>query len=245
MDLACKRCGQSSSTIGNLKAHYNRKNECKDVLACGIPSALLLKALSADKSLYKHVCDGCGARFKSRQGKYIHRVKCGAVVSNQQDELQIVEKPKIPEFGEEVLEETDELYKRCMSEIHNSVYYVAKAMYYSNPKRAPVYVKNVRLHQAEIYLDGHWQIVIFNYVIPKMLIRCHSIVSSYYQRFLQENVYNISDSVEQSNAQQSTAYRQKYINDLTRVNSLNYRQTYTMLKALIMTYKKPVELESL
>lgn len=246
MDLVCKRCGYSSSTVGNLKTHYKRKNECRDVLCCGLSASILLKNISTDKSLYKHVCEGCGIRFKSRQGKYIHRTKCISLVKEKEpanQELQSVEILKIPEFGQEVLEDNDDLYNKCISEIYNSIYYVAKAMYYKDPKRASIYVKNVRLNQAEIFLEAHWQIVIFTYIIPKIITKCNIIVSSYYQRFLQEKVYSIKDSAEQNNARESTLYRQNYINDMTRVSSLNYKKTYTMIKGLIMTYKKPRELE--
>ena len=175
----------------------------------------------------------------------MHRTRCEAILKQNIDNqiLQNEQNTKIPEFGEESIEDNEELYKKCISDFANSIYYVAKDMYYKNPKRSSVYIKNVRLHQAEIYLDGHWQIVIFNYIIPKMIFKCNTIVSSYYQRYLNENVHVINDNTQHNNAYESTNYRQKFVNDLTNSSSLNYKKTYSMIKALITTYKKPRELE--
>jgi hypothetical protein len=79
-DFKCKRCGHGASSLWNLKSHLSRSKPCHDLNSCGKTQEELLEEISANKSDWEHECDACGAKYKSRQGLYLHKKnkKCNA-----------------------------------------------------------------------------------------------------------------------------------------------------------------------
>jgi hypothetical protein len=67
----CERCGHVSTTLSNLKQHYNRKWPCAALVADISPSVLLDNLKS--QKLHPHVCNICDKGYTSRQGLYAHK----------------------------------------------------------------------------------------------------------------------------------------------------------------------------
>jgi hypothetical protein len=71
--IRCDRCGNSFTTIANLRKHFNRKNICEPLLK-NIPIEELKEKYKVRKGCYK--CENCGKEYKSANGKYKHKKKC-------------------------------------------------------------------------------------------------------------------------------------------------------------------------
>ena len=71
--IRCDRCGNSFTTIANLRKHFNRKNICEPLLK-NIPIEELKEKYKVRKGCFK--CENCGKEYKSANGKYKHKKKC-------------------------------------------------------------------------------------------------------------------------------------------------------------------------
>lgn len=72
----CKRCGQESTTKGNLIQHLQRKNVCEPLL-CDISREEHISELLAKKLNEKtYDCDRCGVKFNCYQSRWRHKKVC-------------------------------------------------------------------------------------------------------------------------------------------------------------------------
>lgn len=79
-EFKCKRCGHEATSLWNLKSHLGRSKPCPDLNLCGKTQGELLEEITIDKAEWEFECDACGAKYKSRQGLYLHKKnkKCNA-----------------------------------------------------------------------------------------------------------------------------------------------------------------------
>jgi transcriptional regulator len=77
MECICERCGYRTDRTANIRNHLSRKIPCDDINNCGKSCTKLRKDFEKDTSDYQFICEPCGLKFKTRQGKNYHlRTSC-------------------------------------------------------------------------------------------------------------------------------------------------------------------------
>lgn len=199
-DYNCPRCGFVTNRICNLKTHLQRKNQCRDILGCGLTALDIIKKLLSDdhlgdeltrlKAENAHLLDENAKLHKEIEAlrktllsvKDNPQITINNVTIHQNNNVTII----VNDFGKEEtshIEEDGQFLDECLKKLHTSaIESMVEKVYFDgdHPENHTILMKNVKMNQVMIRENGKWKRVNGHTPAVNMMKKSKRILHSYY-----------------------------------------------------------------